>query len=74
LRQLLVLAGAVIPLTPEEEARALDHLVDMFPQYDRSDLMRALHRTGSPERVAESILSGNFAGVPRFGQINVDGT
>jgi hypothetical protein len=74
LRQLLIMAGAVIPLTPEEEARALDHLGDMFPQYDRADLMRALRESGSPERVAEAVLTGNFVGAPRFGQDHVDGT
>jgi Ring finger domain len=65
LRQLLALAGATVPLSPEEEAGALDQLVDMFPQYDRADLLRALRRVGSPERVAESILAGNFAALPR---------
>jgi hypothetical protein len=68
------MAGAVIPLTPEEEARALDQLVDMFPQYDRADLMRALQASGSPERVAEAVLTGNFVGAPRFGQNNAVGT
>jgi alkanesulfonate monooxygenase SsuD/methylene tetrahydromethanopterin reductase-like flavin-dependent oxidoreductase (luciferase family) len=67
LRQLLTLAGGIVPLSPEEEAGALDQLVDMFPQYDRADLLRALRRVGSPERVAESILAGNFAAVPRGG-------
>jgi len=64
LRRILVLAGAV-PMTPEEEAHALAQLVDMFPQYDRSDLMRELRQRGSPEAVAESILMGTFSGVPR---------
>jgi Ring finger domain len=67
LRQLLTLAGGIVPLSPEEEAGALDQLVDMFPQYDRADLLRALRRVGSPERVAESILAGNFAALPRGG-------
>jgi hypothetical protein len=65
LRRLLVLAGAVVPLTPEQEAIALEQLVDMFPQYDRSDLLRELRLFGSAERVAESILSGSFSGVAR---------
>jgi hypothetical protein len=58
------LAGA-IPMSPEEEARALAQLVDMFPQYDRSDLLRELRERGSSEAVAEAILMGIFAGVPR---------
>jgi hypothetical protein len=33
LHRLLVIAGA-IPMSAEEEARALAQLVDMFPQYD----------------------------------------
>jgi hypothetical protein len=64
LRRFLVLAGA-IPLSPEEEARALAQLVDMFPQYDRSDLLRELRGRGSSEAVAEAILMGIFSGVPR---------
>jgi hypothetical protein len=32
-RRLLILVGA-IPMSPEEEAVALEQLVDMFPQYD----------------------------------------
>ena len=64
LRRILVLAGA-IPMSPEEEARALAQLVDMFPQYDRSDLLRELRERGSSEAVAESILLGIFSGVPR---------
>ena len=64
LRRLLVLAGA-IPMSPEEEARALTQLVDMFPQYDRSDLLRELRDRGSAEAVAEAILMGVFSGVPR---------
>jgi hypothetical protein len=64
LRRLLVLAGA-IPMSAEEEARALAQLVDMFPQYDRSDLLRELRDRGSAEAVAEAILMGVFSGVPR---------
>ena len=64
LRQFLVMAGA-IPMSPEEEARALAHLVDMFPQYDRSDLLRELRERGSAEAVVECILMGIFSGVPR---------
>ena len=64
IRRLLLLAGA-IPMSPEEEAAALAQLVDMFPQYDRSDLLRELRERGSPEVVAEAILVGVFTGVPR---------
>lgn len=61
LRRLLLLAGAV-PMSPEEEARALAQLVDMFPQYDRSDLLRELRDRGSAESVVESVLLGVFSG------------
>lgn len=65
LRRFLILAGAV-PMSPLEEARALAHLVDMFPQYERSHLLRELRQRGSPEAVAEAILIGVFSsGVPR---------
>ena len=64
IRRLLMLAGA-IPMSPEEEARALTQLVDMFPQYDRSDLSRELRNRGSLEAVTEAILMGIFSGVPR---------
>ena len=67
LRRLLVLAGA-IPMSPEEEARALGHLVDMFPQYERSHLLRELRERGSAEAVVEAIMAGVFtSGVPRGG-------
>lgn len=64
IRRLLVVAG-LVPMSPEEEAAAIDQLVDMFPQYDRADLLRELRRRGSPEAVAESILGGVFVGVAR---------
>jgi hypothetical protein len=64
IRRLLMLAGA-IPMSPEEEARALTQLVDMFPQYNRSDLSRELRNRGSLEAVTEAILMGIFSGVPR---------
>jgi hypothetical protein len=64
LRRFLVLAGA-IPMSPEEEAAALGQLVDMFPQYDRADLLRGLRERGSAEGVAEDVLSGGFAAIPR---------
>jgi hypothetical protein len=65
-RRLFILLG-VIPMSPEEEAVALDQLVDMFPQYDRADLLRELRARMSSEAVAESILLGIFSGVPRGG-------
>ncbi len=65
LRRLLVFSGA-IPMSPEEEAVAVDQLTDMFPQYDRADLLRVLReRGGSSEAVAEAILTGTFTGIPR---------
>ena len=64
LRRFLVMAGA-IPMSPEEEARALASLVDMFPQYDRSDLLRELRDRGSAEAVVEAVLMGAFSGVAR---------
>lgn len=63
-RRFLVLIGAV-PMSPEEEAAALEQLVDMFPQYDRADLLRELRALRSGEAVAEAILLGLFAGAPR---------
>lgn len=65
-RRLLILVGA-IPMSPEEEAVALEQLVDMFPQYDRADLLRELRSRRSAEAVAESILLGIFSGIPRGG-------
>jgi hypothetical protein len=58
--------GAV-PMSPEEEAIALEQLVDMFPQYDRADLLRELRSRRSAEAVAETILLGIFTGIPRGG-------
>jgi hypothetical protein len=66
LRRLLLLSGTV-SLTPEEEALAMEQLVDMFPQYDRADLLRELRARGSAEDVAESVLLGLFVGVARGG-------
>jgi hypothetical protein len=66
LRRMLVLAGA-IPMSPEEENAAVEQLVDMFPQYERQDLRRALRERGSAEAVAESVLLGTFVGVRRGG-------
>jgi hypothetical protein len=52
-------------MSPEEEAAALEQLVDMFPQYDRGDLSRELRARGSAEAVVESVLLGVFSGTPR---------
>ncbi len=68
-RRLLILAGA-IPMSPEEEASALEQLVDMFPQYQRIDLLRELRERGSAEAVVESILTGIFSGLDRGGAID----
>ena len=40
----------------------------MFPQYDRSDLLRELRARGSAEAVVESVLLGLFTGTPRGGE------
>ena len=61
-RRILLLMG-LVPMSPEEEARALEQLVDMFPQYERRDLYRELQNRGSPEAVTEAILMGVFPGV-----------
>jgi hypothetical protein len=63
--QRMLLFTGLMPMSPEEEARALEQLVDMFPQYDRSDLSRELRNRGSLEAVTEAILIGIFSGVPR---------
>jgi len=65
-QRLLLLTGAV-PMSAEQEIVALTQLVDMFPQYDRVDLLRELHDRGSPEGVVEAVLAGAFSGVPRQG-------
>eukprot|EP00545_Synedropsis_sp_CCMP1620_P006790 CAMPEP_0119006956 /NCGR_PEP_ID=MMETSP1176-20130426/2658_1 /TAXON_ID=265551 /ORGANISM="Synedropsis recta cf, Strain CCMP1620" /LENGTH=763 /DNA_ID=CAMNT_0006958993 /DNA_START=120 /DNA_END=2407 /DNA_ORIENTATION=- len=70
-RRLMMLAG-MVPMSPEEEASALEQLVDMFPQYDRADLLRELRARGSPEAVVEAVLVGIFAGVPRGRSGNED--
>ena len=64
LRRLLLVSG-IVQMTAEEERTALEQLVEMFPQYDRQDLLAALRQRGSAESVAESILLGSFVGVPR---------
>lgn len=60
-RRILLLMG-LVPMSPEEEARALEQLVDMFPQYERRDLYRELQNRGSPEAATEAILMGVFPG------------
>lgn len=65
-RRLFILAGA-IPMSPEEEALALEQLTDMFPQYDRADLSRELRLRGSAEAVVEAVFLGVFTGTPRGG-------
>jgi hypothetical protein len=65
-RRFLILLG-LIPMSPEEEAIALEQLVDMFPQYERSDLLRELRARRSAEAVVESVLLGVFSGVARGG-------
>jgi len=68
-RRLLVLTGA-IPMSPEEEAAAIAQLVDMFPQYERADLLRELRERGSAEAVVESIITGVFSGIDRGGTVD----
>ena len=52
-------------MNPEEEAAALESLTDMFPQYERNDLLRELRLRGSAEGVVEAVLAGVFSGVAR---------
>ena len=61
-------------MTPEEEAVVMEQLVDMFPQYDRADLLRELRARGSAEDVVESVVLGSFLGTPRGGGMMVDTT
>jgi len=68
-RTLLVLG--LVQFSPEEEAAAIGQLVDMFPQYERADLLRELRNRGSSEAVVELVLSGAFLGVDRQGAINM---
>ena len=62
LRRALEFAGTWAPLTPEQEAAALEQLVDMFPNHERRYLQRELQRLGSAERVANAVLAGGAAG------------
>jgi hypothetical protein len=68
LRRLFILIG-VIPMSAEEEAMYLEQLVDMFPQYDRADLLRELRERGSSESVVEAVLTGAFSGLARGGNL-----
>ena len=63
-RRLLILMG-FIGMNQEEETIAMEQLVDMFPQYERGDLLRELRARRSAEAVVESILLGVFSGVAR---------
>jgi len=54
---------------PAEEARELEQLVDMFPQYERADLLRELRHRGSAELVADAVILGIFSGVARQGAV-----
>ena len=65
-RRFMLLAG-IVQMTPEEEGIALEQLIDMFPQYDRDDLRRALRQRGTIDAVVESILLGMFVGVSTEG-------
>lgn len=69
LRRFFVAAG-IVPhtLTPQEEVEALEHLSEMFPQYDRAELLYCLRRRGSAEAAARMILDGIFLGIP--GRVN----
>ena len=58
-RRVLVILG-FISMSQEEETTALTQLTEMFPQHDRNDLLRELRRRGSPEIVAELVLSGRL--------------
>ena len=65
-RRFLLLTG-IAQISPEEEAVALEQLIDMFPQYQRHDLQRALRQRGTIDAVVESILLGVFVGIPHGG-------
>ncbi|GAX27368.1 autocrine motility factor receptor [Fistulifera solaris] len=67
LRRILLVSG-LVPMSAEEESAALEQLMDMFPLYERSDLLHELRRLRSSEAVVESILGGRFAGLARGDQ------
>lgn len=72
LRRILLVSG-LVPMSAEEEAVILDQLMDMFPLYERADLLHELRRLRSSEAVVESILGGRFAGIARGDQTNWQG-
>mmetsp|Transcript_5907 Transcript_5907/g.7257 ORF Transcript_5907/g.7257 Transcript_5907/m.7257 type:complete len:101 (+) Transcript_5907:318-620(+) len=45
---------------PAEEARELEQLVDMFPQYERADLLRELRDRRPEELAANAIIFSVF--------------
>lgn len=62
-RRLMITAGLAVPtLTLEEELAAMEQLTDMFPQYDRTDLLLCLRQRGSTQAVVDMILRGVFPG------------
>ena len=71
-RRFFILSG-IMPMSPQEEANALAQLVDMFPQYERADLLLELRERRSTEAVVEAVLMGVFtSGLPRQGALVVD--
>ena len=66
-RQLWTVLRGTGSLTADEERQAMAQLVDMFPQYDRNDILQELRRRRSADGVVESILLGLFSGQPRGG-------
>eukprot|EP00531_Pseudo-nitzschia_arenysensis_P000320 CAMPEP_0116121442 /NCGR_PEP_ID=MMETSP0329-20121206/3699_1 /TAXON_ID=697910 /ORGANISM="Pseudo-nitzschia arenysensis, Strain B593" /LENGTH=1015 /DNA_ID=CAMNT_0003615255 /DNA_START=107 /DNA_END=3151 /DNA_ORIENTATION=- len=60
-QRILQLTG-LLPMTPEEESQAIAQLVDIFPQYDRNDLLQELRYRGSLEAVTEAMLMGIVPG------------
>ena len=59
IRRLMMLTRP-IPMSPEEEARALNQLIDMFPRRTRNNLRTELRHRGSIEAVTEAILMDDF--------------
>ena len=59
IRRLMMLTRP-IPMSPEEEARALNQLIDMFPRRTRNNLRTELRHRGSIEAVTETILMDDF--------------
>lgn len=65
LRHVLLMIGA-ISMNRAEEQTALETLQELFPQYERNDLLRSLRDRGSVEGVTDSIALGTFVGQPRL--------